>query len=150
MRDPEIRWFMGPVRATNAATEMCKGEWIAHLDDDDIWTPDHIERSLQFALDGNYDFVSSSYIRKNNGKYETIKSEIGGCQTWLYKTELAKRFPYDDQCYKKSYNRVSDIDVAERIKLSGANMALLDIVGAYVLPRPGETEVGLKAYKNGK
>jgi glycosyltransferase involved in cell wall biosynthesis len=149
MKDPEIRWFMGPVRATNNATELCQGEWIAHLDDDDIWTPDHIERSLDFALKGNYDFVSSSYIRKNNGKYEIIKDTdgIGGCQTWFYKTELAKRFPYNPDCWKNKTNRVSDTDVAERIRKSGCRIGFLDEVGAYVLPRPGEEFVGLKAYK---
>lgn len=152
MEDPEIRWFMGPVRATNEATSRCKGEWIAHLDDDDIWTPDHIERSLDFALKGNYDFVSSSYVSQNNGEYKIIKDEngIGGCQTWLYKAELAKRFPYNADCWKNKINRVSDTDVAARIKSSGVRIGFMEAVGAYVLPRPGETEIGLKAYKNKK
>lgn len=147
--DPEIRWFTGPVRATNRATELCKGEWIAHLDDDDIWTPDHVERSLNYALQNNYDFVSSKIIRKKNGNFEEVRGEdgIGGCQTWLYKTELAKRFPYDDNCWKKSNNRVSDLDVAERIVQAGYKVGFLDEVHAYVLPRPGEDTVGLEAYK---
>lgn len=153
IKDPEIRWFMGPVRATNAATELCKGEWIAHLDDDDIWTPDHIEVLLGFALKNNYDFVSSKYIRKRYGKFEEVDGEeingqkVGGCQTWLYKTELAKQFPYDSLCYRKRYNRVSDIDVAERLVLSGARMGFYDHPTAYVLPRPGKETVGLEAYK---
>jgi glycosyltransferase involved in cell wall biosynthesis len=149
MKDPEIRWFMGPVRATNAATEMCSGEWIVHLDDDDIWTPDHIERSLDYALKNNYDFVSSKIIRKKEGKFEEVGAEngFGGCQTWLYKKSLADLFPYNPECYKNDINRVSDTDVADRIQRSGAKIGFLNIVGAYVLPRPGETTVGLDAYK---
>lgn len=149
MEDPETRWFMGPVRATNAATELCQGEWIAHLDDDDIWTPDHIERSLDYALKNNYDFVSSQLIRKKDGIYETIGAEdsFGGCQTWLYRTSVAERFPYDPECYKKKTNRVSDIDVAQRIRSSGIRIGFMEAVGAYVLPRPGEITIGLDAYK---
>lgn len=149
IEDPQIRWFIGPVRATNVATYMCRGEWIAHLDDDDIWTPDHVERSLNYALENNYDFVSSKIIRKKNGKFEEVRGEdgIGGCQTWLYRAEIAKRFPYDEQCYKKSNNKVSDLDVAERLKMAGVRMGFLDEVGAYVLPRPGEDTIGLEAYK---
>lgn len=149
LRDPEIRWFMGPVRATNAATELCRGEWIAHLDDDDIWTPDHIERSLDYAITNDYEFVSSKYIKKSGGIYQEVGAEqgIGGCQTWLYKAELAKRFPYNPDCWKNTINRVSDTDVAQRIRESGAKIGFFDAVGAYVLPRPGEEFVGLKAYK---
>jgi glycosyltransferase involved in cell wall biosynthesis len=149
MKDPEIRWFMGPVRATNRATELCRGEWIAHLDDDDIWLPDHVEKSLKFALLNNYDFVSSKYVSKSNGTYKIVGSSdgIGGCQTWLYRTELAKKFPYDPDCWKHKINRVSDTDVAERIRCSGVRIGFRDEVGTYVLPRPGETQIGLKAYK---
>lgn len=149
MKDPEIRWFMGPVRATNAATELCKGDWIAHLDDDDIWTPDHIERSLDYALKNNYDFVSSQIIRKKDGIYEKIGAEdsFGGCQTWLYRTSIARQFPYDPECYKKEKNRVSDLDVAQRIKISGIRIGFMEEVGSYVLPRPGEITIGLDAYK---
>lgn len=150
--DPEMRWLTGPVRATNKATELCKGEWIAHLDDDDIWTPDHVEIMYNFAIDYGFDFVSCAYIKKTYGQFQKVSGEeidgkkVGGCQTWLYRTEIARQFPYDEQCYKKPINRVSDLDVAERIVQSGYKIGYLDEVGAYVLPRPGEDTVGLKAY----
>jgi glycosyltransferase involved in cell wall biosynthesis len=152
IEDPEMRWLTGPVRATNRATELCTGEWIAHLDDDDIWTPDHVEKMYWFALNYGFDFVSSAYINKSYGQFRKIEFEridgkpIGGCQTWLYKTDIARQFPYDEQCYKKSHNRVSDLDVAERIVQAGYKVGFLDEVHAYVLPRPGEDTVGLKAY----
>ena len=34
----ENHWFAGPVVAANKALEMVKGDWIARIDDDDIWT----------------------------------------------------------------------------------------------------------------
>ncbi len=135
---------MGPVRATNKATELCSGEWIAHLDDDDSWTPDHIEALLYYALNCNLEFVSGDYIAENNGQRE-VRS--GGCQTWLYKKYVADIFKYDPNCWKKKWNRVSDLDVYERMERAGVRMGHLDKVVAYVLPRPGEKTIGLEAYK---
>jgi len=144
LKDPEIRWFMGPVRATNKATELCHGEWIAHLDDDDFWTSDHIEVLLEFALRGNYEFVSGDYIAVKRGAQE-VRSD--GCQTWLYKKYVADIFKYDPNCWKKDWNRVSDIDVFERMKSAEVKMGHLNRVVAYVIPRPGEDTIGLDAYK---
>ena len=143
LKDPEVRWFMGPVRATNKATELCHGEWIAHLDDDDFWTSDHIEVLLEFALRGNYEFVSGDYIAVKRGAQE-VRSD--GCQTWLYKKYVADIFKYDPNCWKKDWNRVSDIDVFERMKSAEVKMGHLNRVVAYVIPRPGEDTIGLDAY----
>jgi len=144
LKDPEIRWFIGPVRATNRATELCSGDWIAHIDDDDTWTKDHIQVLLDYAIKGNYEFVSGDYIAENNGKRET---RSGGCQTWLYRKYVADIFKYDSNCWKKKWDRVSDIDVYERMKSAGVRMGHLDKIVAYVLPRPGENTIGLEAYK---
>ena len=54
---------------------------------------------------------------------------------------------YNENCWRKKWNRVWDIDLALRIYSSGARMGFLDKTLAYVLPRPGEKSVGLEAYK---
>jgi len=143
LKDPEIRWFMGPVRATNKANELISGKWIAHLDDDDIWTKDHIEVLLRFAQKGDYEFVSAGYVAEKYGKRQIVQ---GGCQTWLYRSYL-KIFKYNKNCWKKKWNRVSDTDVFNRMKKAGVRMGVLNKIVAYVLPRPGEETIGLEAYK---
>lgn len=145
LKDPEIRWFMGPVRATNKATELCSGDWIAHIDDDDTWTNDHIEVLFNFALKGNYELVYGDYEEERYGKRKVVEN---GCQTWLYKKYVADIFKYDSNCWKKNWNKVSDIDVFERMKSAEVRMGYLKQVVAYVLPRPGEETIGLEAYKN--
>jgi len=100
--------------ASNKALEVLKGDWICRLDDDDTWTKDHLEVLLQFAQEGNYDFVSAQYeAMKHNKKYlvGADLNGIGGIQTWLYKAKL-KVFKYNIDCWRKRWNRVNDIDLS--------------------------------------
>lgn len=143
LKDPEKRWFMGPVRATNKATELCSGEWIAHLDDDDMWTPDHLESLLEFAREGNYEFVCADYIEERYGKRKEVEC---GTSTWFIKKYVADVFKLDSNCWKKKWDRVSDIDVYKRMEAAQVRMGHLKKVIAYVLPRPGEKTVGYDAY----
>ena len=71
---------------------------------------------------------------------------IGGTQTWLYRSYL-KFFKYNIDCWRKSYNRVNDTDLQDRMFKSGVRMGIVDKVVALVLPRPGEVSVGLEAYR---
>lgn len=143
LKDPEMRWFVGPVRPINKANELLTGKWIALLDDDDTWTDDHILDLLAFAQKGNYEFVSANYIAERDGKEKIIAD---GGQTWLFRSYL-KLFKYDKNCWKNDWNRVHDIDFYERIKKAGVRMGHLDKVVAFVRPRPGQNTIGLKAYK---
>jgi glycosyltransferase involved in cell wall biosynthesis len=147
----ENHWFVGGAVPANRALELVHGKWIARVDDDDMWTPDHIETLLRFAQKGQYEFVSAAYIAERHGKRIVVdlKDEnprIGGVQTWLYRSYLSF-FRYNIDCWRKSWNRVWDTDLQDRIFRAGVRMGFLDQVVAYVLPRPGETTVGLEAYR---
>jgi glycosyltransferase involved in cell wall biosynthesis len=147
----ENHWLAGPVVAANTALRFVRGKWIARLDDDDIWTPDHLEVLLRFAQKGNYEFVSACYIAERYGKRYIVdvkqeKPRIGGTQTWLYRSYL-RFFRYNINCWRKSWNRVNDTDLQDRMFRAGVRMGFLDRVVAYVLPRPGEETIGLEAYK---
>jgi len=144
LKDPEKRWFMGPVRATNKATELCCGEWVAHLDDDDFWTLTHIDELLRFAQKGNYEMVYGNYIEVRYGKEKVVEN---GTSTWLMKKYVADIFKLDPDCWKKKWDKVSDIDVFMRMKSAKVKMGHLKQVVAYVLPRPQEETVGFEAYK---
>lgn len=151
--DPEVHWLAGPVVAANKALDLVRGKWIARIDDDDIWTQDHLHVLLDFAKKGNYEFVSAAYIEERNGKRTVINEEgkyprIGGTQTWLYRSYL-RFFRYNIDCWRKSWNRVNDTDLQDRMFRAGVRMGFLNKVVTYVLPRPGEVTVGLEAYKKG-
>jgi glycosyltransferase involved in cell wall biosynthesis len=147
----ECHWLAGPVVAANKGLEMTRGEWIARLDDDDTMTEDHIEALLKFAQQNDLEFVSAAYITERDGKRIVVdvkddKPRIGGTQTWLYRSYL-KFFRYNIDCWRKSWNRVNDTDIQDRFFKAGVKMGFLDKVVTYVLPRPGESTVGLDAYR---
>jgi glycosyltransferase involved in cell wall biosynthesis len=148
---PENHWFAGPVIAANTALEMVRGEWIARIDDDDIWTEDHLEVLLDFALEGDYEFVSSAYRTIRHGR-EIIVDEkdsiprIGGTQTWLYRSYM-KFFRYNIDCWRKAWNRVNDTDIQDRMYKAGVRMGFCEKVTCHIVPRPGEDTVGLEAYR---
>ena len=143
LKDPEKRWFMGPVRATNKATELCSSDWVAHLDDDDFWTPTHISDLLEFAQKGNYELVYGDYIERRYGVEKIMEN---GASTWLMKKYIADIFKLDSNCWKKKWDKVSDIDVFMRMKTAQVKIGHLKKVVAYVLPRPGEETIGYDAY----
>lgn len=142
----ENHWLAGPVDPLNAALKAARGAWLARIDDDDEWTPDHVETLLRFAQAGNYEFVSSDYDVYGGGRL-TIGAErgIGGTQTWLWRSYL-KFMRYNPDCWRKSWDRVNDMDLADRFRRAGVRIGYLDEVTAIIRPRPGEAFVGSKAY----
>ena len=147
----ENHWFVGGAIPANKSLSLAKGKWIARNDDDDIWTPDHLETLLRFAQKGNWEFVSASYIAERHGKRIVVDAKdesprIGGVQTWLYRSYL-RFMKYNPECWRKTWNRVWDTDLQDRIYRAGVRRGFLDQVVAYVLPRPGENTIGLEAYK---
>ncbi len=163
--DAEGRWLAGPVGPANKALEMAHGKWIARLDDDDIFTSDHVERLLSFAQKDDYEFVSALVLEKRFGQenvvdgvrandpYFTQKEKIendhspkiGGTSTWFYRSYL-RFIKYNIHCWRKKWNRVNDLDLSLRLFKSGARMGFIETVVGYVLPRPGEETIGLDAY----
>ncbi len=161
----ENHWLAGPVVAANKALELARGKWIARIDDDDTWTPDHIEVLLRFAQRCDYEFVSSACFEERNGssridhgiharapfytRKKTMPRDpgplIGGTSTWLYRTYL-KFIKYNINCWRKEWNRVNDIDISLRIFQAGVRMGFIDKPLLYIRPRPGEQTIGLEAY----
>lgn len=160
----ENHWFAGPVVANNKALESINGKWISRIDDDDLWTKDHLESLLNLAQEKDLEFVSSKYDGEKYGKREEVDGEyaggpyynprrkknsgpkIGGVQTWLYRSYL-KFFKYNPDCWRKSHNKVNDIDIGYRIFKSGVRMGFLEKSTASIIPRPGEETIGLEAYR---
>ena len=143
----ENHWFAGPGVPANAALDECKGEWIARVDDDDMWTLDHLELLFCKARKEGVEFISGVHTT-NGGEvvpYKYGRKYIGGTQTWMYRSYL-RFMKYNPDCWRKKWNRVNDIDLQTRFVNAGVRIGYLSRVIAYVLPRPNEKVVGLKAY----
>jgi len=162
----ENHWLAGPVVPANKALEMATGQWIARIDDDDTWTADHLEVLLSYAQEKQYEFVSGRHEIEEDGErkvgyevraasYYSYKQRtnynsgpmIGSTSTWLYRSYL-KSMKYNVNCWRKSWNKVNDADFGNRVLKSGVRMGFVAKVLSHVLPRPGESQVGVKVYLN--
>ena len=56
-RNKTRRYKVHGLEAWGLARSSAKGLWLAHLDDDDVFTPDHIEKLLDEARAGDYEIV---------------------------------------------------------------------------------------------
>jgi glycosyltransferase involved in cell wall biosynthesis len=119
------RWLVAGVDPVNVGLEMARGEWIANLDDDTVFSPNHIESLLKFALESNYELVHGLLGEKIDASrwiYRGRPYRIINC-TALYKNYL-KLFKYDPNCWKLNepadFNRWKRMILAEvRIGFSG-------------------------------
>ncbi len=155
--DTEKQWYLGGTHAANYALGKIRGDWIARLDDDDIWSKDHLEKSLQFALEGNYDFITSQYVilKENHGVYVDCTKhgvidkdiKIGNHSSWFYNSKL-RHLKYNPLCYFKKWNRVNDVDLLERLFKLDINYGFLDEVLTFTKVKDNENEVGLKAVRD--
>ena len=159
--DNERDWFLSATYPANFALKKAKGKWIARIDDDDIWNIDHLKKSLKFAQENNYEFISSQYEFTMYGKkqiYEGVylkdyfkegnsEVKIGGHSTFFYKGYL-KKIKYNPKCYKKKWNRVDHADFSYRLYKKGILMGFLDEVLTYMYPRVNENTIGYETVKN--
>jgi glycosyltransferase involved in cell wall biosynthesis len=161
----ENHWLCGPIIPANYALVIAKGDWIARIDDDEVWLEDHLEKLLNYALKYNYEFVTgnveavmfdekklikghkafSEYFSTKDIKHDNHNPYIGGTSTWFYRSYL-KQFKYNKHCWRKKVNRVNDIDLSVRFIKAGVKVGHLDDLVTYQYPRPGEDTVGWKAY----
>ena len=57
-KDVKARWHVGGGPQRNCGLSRSRGKWIAELDDDDVFTPEHLETLLSHAQKNNFEFVS--------------------------------------------------------------------------------------------
>ena len=76
-RDNRIRFFrnefnLGVSKTRNKGINMAKGDWIAFLDSDDIWSKEKLEKQIIFANNYkvNFIFTGSSFVNENSIPYK--------------------------------------------------------------------------------
>jgi glycosyltransferase involved in cell wall biosynthesis len=145
----QYHWFVGPVKPINSGLRVASGRWIARIDDDDEWFPEHLETLVRVAADRDLDFVSGAYEVRGSDNDRVVKPEgippVGGVQTWVYRAYLAP-LKANIHSWRKSWNRVNDLDLQQRLISLGIRIGAIPTVTARIRPRAGEVSVGSKAY----
>jgi hypothetical protein len=95
--------------ARNHGTRLARGEWLAVHDDDDIMLPSRLAEQLAH-VGGDVDFIYGTFLNfddetgefqlhhgRNYGYGPALMSGFApGHSTWLVRTEVMRRFPYDE------------------------------------------------------
>jgi len=129
--EPLLRWFVAGVTPLNVGLSECRGKWIANLDDDDTFSPNHIEVLLNFALEQKLEMV---YGIVEYEKADGMKDLIGrpllrqgaiSRSSTLYKSYL-KYFQYDINSWK--LKEPADFNLWRRMKRAGVKIGFLNMV----------------------
>lgn len=128
-KEKALLWLVAGSKPSNHALSIAKGEWIAYLDDDDIYLREHIEKLVKFALIKSYDFVYSrcvSFSHKNYPSsilgYKPIqRGYFTRCSIMFHKS--LKHIKADHQCWR--YKMPGDWFQIGDIILSGAKIGFL-------------------------
>ncbi len=141
------RWLMVGSDANNLAHQWAKGTWISHLDDDDVYTDDHIERLLSVALARDLELVwgrsrfeclpgqwlDRGADMKEDGRTPGYVSH----STVLYRKYLDKVFPYNPY-WPLKLNMPGDAIRWRRMANAGVRVGFVDHVVTLIPLRPGE------------
>lgn len=99
----------GAAKARNKGIEVASGRYIAFLDSDDIWMENYLENALKFMQNHQYEFIYSSYERRDEEmkpmlsdfivpKQVTFKDLLYNCaiftSTVIYDTQRVGKFYY--------------------------------------------------------
>lgn len=156
-------WCSGAAPNLNLAIAKSRGAFIARIDDDDEWLPDHLSSSVALLESGKYEFVSSRANAPEGGlvlnshlddhkyfgnefEWLGLSSIIGPTITWVYKRHL-RIFKFNPNSWKKTINRTGHYDFMFRIAAAGVLIGHSSKVSANYLSRPGAAgQVGHRAY----
>jgi len=135
--NPLDRWRVAGIVPANKGLELCTGDWIAPLDDDDEFSEDHLEILLNYAMQNDFEMVYGVVqMEKKPGKWVNVGSyplnsgEMCHLSV-LYHSRL-KFFKYDINAWK--YEEPADWNMWRRMKKAGVRIGFLNkVVGKHYL-----------------
>ena len=141
--DTRARWQAGGAVPINEACRLAQGLWIAQLDDDDVFTADHIEALLRQGQAQDLE-VACGVARREvaPGQWEDKGGPAWPGYLSVYGSALTRTylrlFDFDINCWK--WDLPGDKDRHYRMLKAGVRMGFLDRVVLYSPMRPGQTQ----------
>jgi putative methyltransferase (TIGR04325 family) len=136
--DPRSRWYVAGVPPYNEAVRLAGGDWIAPLDDDDAFRPDHIERLLEIAQRERLELVYGTVLARHpdgsgrvQGRFPPDSGQFA-LQTALYHAGVAEIFELalTDWLFEIPY----DWGLCQRMLRAGVRMRMVDEISVDYFP----------------
>jgi glycosyltransferase involved in cell wall biosynthesis len=130
--DPGARWMIAGSGPMNRGIELARGAWIAPIDDDDEWHPDHLEVLLAHAHRSRAEIVYGKNRLRDVRNGRLLNVTIGDWppreggftfQNSLYHRGLG-RFRYDLNAYLA--REPGDWNLVRRMWSAGARFSFVD------------------------
>lgn len=127
-------WYVAGIKPINFGLRIARGQWIAHLDDDDEFDPQHLELLLRKARSQRAEWAHGKVRFVDDDGSEV--GAVGGPQpreggiariSSIYHGQL-KTFRYNQTCWK--YHTPGDWDLWDRFLCMGIRHAHLPMVTA--------------------
>ncbi|OAI55370.1 hypothetical protein AYO48_03785 [Gaiella sp. SCGC AG-212-M14] len=144
-KDPQRRWYVAGVPAINESARLARGSWIAPLNDDDSFTPNHLEVLLEAARARRSEVAYGRFVMSfpdrapfEQGEYPPV---LGGF-TWqcaIYHHGL--RF-FEMELGDAWFDRPGDWSLCRRMLLAGVRFTMVDDVVAHLYPAASAKEEG--------
>jgi glycosyltransferase involved in cell wall biosynthesis len=106
--------------ARNFGVTQASGEWLAFLDDDDVWLPTKLERQLAAARRTGAEMVTTDYVEFYPCGLELARHSDFRCGRWHAPPSavLVRRQTFDAVCgFDPAFLRIEDSDLWRRISL---------------------------------
>jgi glycosyltransferase involved in cell wall biosynthesis/predicted O-methyltransferase YrrM len=151
LEDPRVRLVrhetrQGVARVRNDGIEAARGEWVAFLDDDDLWSPQKLRRQLDAAVGGGASFAyGGAVLVEEDGRVlrairapdpETVAHELlrgypipAGSSNVIARTALLR----DLGGFDERLHQLADWDMWLRLALNGSAAACHEPLVAYRL-----------------
>lgn len=143
--DPHLRWMVAGSPGMNRGANLAEGLWIAPLDDDDEFAPDHIEKLLKLAQLTRAEFAYGAVDqhRLMNGDHARVFSNPPAAgqismQAAIYHSGL-RFMQYDTESWR--VDEPGDWNLIRRMRDIGVRMAATEdyVTTVHMLPYSAKT-----------
>jgi hypothetical protein len=141
--DPMRRWYVAGVPAINEASRLARGSWIAPLNDDDSFTPNHIAVLLAAARSQRSEVAYGKFMMSfpDRAPFQsgTFPPVLGGFAWQAAIHHSGLRF-FEMELGDAWFDRPGDWSLCRRMLLAGVRFTMVEDVVADLYPAASARE----------